>query len=323
MSYWWWSHELDLDQSPSILPMSEAVLAQLDSAVTLGRKYGLHVSLAMHRTPGYCVNRPLDKYSIWAADTGGAAALAATGDIWRTLATRYRDISSQHLSFDLLNEPPWVSDVTSPSKWYSTMLAYANDTRPMNSADYLRFATTAAAAIRESSPDRLILAEGIGWATIPDSALSSLNVGSSMHCYEPFGVAQYGSPAIGGLNTEPPSVSDGWGVPTWPGGINLGGDTWYRDDLVHAVEPFGQLVAQGKVAHCGEIGCYKATPHGVALAWLEDALSIFKDAGVGFAMWQLEGEYGLVNSGRTDVAYVTMPDGRLLDLAMLELLQKY
>ena len=328
MSYWWWSYELDLDQTPPILQMSEAILERIDTAVMLGSKYGLHVSLAMHRTPGYCVNKPRENYSLWSSDSGGDAALDASCDIWRTLAKRYRGINSKHLSFDLLNEPPYYSPPyvpppSPPSSWYTTMLAYANDTRPMKSADYLRFVTEVARAIRESSPDRLIIAEGIGWATIPNPDLRLLNVGSSLHCYEPFGVAQYGSPAIGGLKQIPPSVSDGWGMPMWPGGINLGGKRWYREDLVHAVEPYAKLAAQGITAHCGEIGCYNLTPHTVALAWLEDALSVFKDAGIGYAMWQLEGEYGLVNSGRADVAYVTMPDGRRLDRAMLKLMQKY
>ena len=61
----------------------------------------------------------------------------------------------------------------------------------------------------------------------------------------------------------------------------------------------------------------------MTLDWLEAALSRFTGQGIGFAMWQLEGEYGLVNSGRTDVAYVTMRDGRRLDQSMLKLLQKY
>ncbi len=112
-------------------------------------------------------------------------------------------------------------------------------------------------------------------------------------------------------------------APAWPGGWNLDNTLWNRDTLAAFFRPFADLAALGAQVHCGEIGCYNRTPHPVTLAWLDDALGFFTENGIGFALWQLEGNYGLVNSGRDDVDYLTMPDGRLLDQEMLKLLEKY
>ena len=66
-------------------------------------------------------------------------------------------------------------------------------------------------------------------------------------------------------------------------------------------------------------------PHPVTLAWLDDALGFFTENGIGFALWQLEGNYGLANSGRDDVDYLTMPDARWPPArpGVVKLLQKY
>ena len=96
MSYRCWS-------SPERwLELDETVLAQVDAAVELGRRYGIHVCLNLHRAPGYCVNPPPEPRSLWR----DADALAACCHHWRALAKRYVGISSKQLSFDLLNEPP-------------------------------------------------------------------------------------------------------------------------------------------------------------------------------------------------------------------------
>ena len=41
----------------------------------------------------------------------------------------------------------------------------------------------------------------------------------------------------------------------------------------------------------------------VALAWMEDCLSLWKDAGWGFALWNLRGSFGVLDSERADVEY--------------------
>ncbi|GIV13314.1 MAG: hypothetical protein KatS3mg021_1596 [Fimbriimonadales bacterium] len=72
----------------------------------------------------------------------------------------------------------------------------------------------------------------------------------------------------------------------------------------------------------GEFGAYNKTPHKVVLAWMRDMLELWKAAGWGWALWNFEGSFGILNSQRADVKYESWR-GKQLDRAMLELLQQY
>ena len=72
----------------------------------------------------------------------------------------------------------------------------------------------------------------------------------------------------------------------------------------------------------GEFGCHNRTPHPVVLAWMEDCLQNWQDAGWGWALWNLRGSFGILDSGRQDVQYEEF-HGHKLDRKMLELLQRY
>ena len=72
----------------------------------------------------------------------------------------------------------------------------------------------------------------------------------------------------------------------------------------------------------GEWGTYNKTPHDVTLAWMEDSLNLWKEAGWGWALWNFRGDFGVLDSGRSDVKYENFR-GHKLDRKMLQLLQKY
>jgi endoglucanase len=74
------------------------------------------------------------------------------------------------------------------------------------------------------------------------------------------------------------------------------------------------------VVHVGEFGVYQKVPHPVALAWLKDALRLFSDQGWGWCLWQLRGEFGILDSGRADARLVDTGHGKL-DVAMLDVLR--
>ncbi|MBT3289594.1 MAG: glycoside hydrolase, partial [Victivallales bacterium] len=75
-------------------------------------------------------------------------------------------------------------------------------------------------------------------------------------------------------------------------------------------------------AMVGEFGVFNKTPHAVSLAWLEDNLKQLKKANLGWALWNLRGGFGILDSGRKDVEYEDF-QGHQLDRKMLELLQQY
>ena len=52
---------LDIDRSRDIKPeevfnISEEALEQVDELIFMAHKYNLHVSINLHRAPGYCIN---------------------------------------------------------------------------------------------------------------------------------------------------------------------------------------------------------------------------------------------------------------------------
>ena len=90
----------------------------------------------------------------------------------------------------------------------------------------------------------------------------------------------------------------------------------------HVVKAWEEPIKQGIFSFCGEMGPENGTPHHIQLALLEDYLQLFKELNMGWAVWQLRGETGVMDSMRKDVDY-TPWRGHMLDREMLELLQRY
>lgn len=90
----------------------------------------------------------------------------------------------------------------------------------------------------------------------------------------------------------------------------------------NTIQPWLDLRARGVGVMVGEWGSHNATPHAVTLAWMRDMLNNFENAGLGWALWNLEGSFGPVNSARAGVSYETY-QGRQLDRAMFDLLREY
>lgn len=264
--------------------LHERVLKEIDQAVEWGRQHGIHVNLNLHRAPGYCVNPPAEKLDLWSS--GEAVDLFAYQ--WRRLAERYRGLSSRHVSFDLLNEP-----------------------KDMDESGYVKVMRQAIAAIREVDPARLILVDGLAWGRKPVMSLLGDRVAQSTRGYDPMEISHYRASWVGG--------SDRWPEPTWP--LVRGGEVWDRERYHREkILPWKELEARGGGVHVGEWGAYNRTPHAVALAWMKDLLALWKEAGWGWALWNLRGSFGIVDSARRDVEYEGF-EGHLLDRKMLELVR--
>jgi hypothetical protein len=59
----------------------------------------------------------------------------------------------------------------------------------------------------------------------------------------------------------------------------------------------------------------------VFLAWFKDVIGILGENDIGFALWEFNGSFGILNSGREDVAYEDWY-GYKLDRKLLQLLQE-
>ena len=310
---------LEIDRTKPITP--EDVLRidprrvdEIDQLVALAHKHGLHVSLNLHRAPGYCVNAGFhEPYNLWR----DPAALEAFCFHWKMWATRYRHVSPDRISFDLVNEPGMREDMNDQHSKRSSVPGEV----------YRRVAQAAAGAIRSANPAHLVIADGndTGSTVIPE--LVDLNIAQSCRGYHPGIISHFKAPwAFKDVDHLP--------EPCWPGTVEFREvdaktgkvTTWTqklgREMLEDFYRPWIDLMKQGVGVHCGECGCWKKTPHAVFLAWFGDVLDILTTQGIGYALWEFDGEFGVLNSGRADVAYEDW-HGQKLDRKLLELLRKY
>ena len=268
---------------------AEGALKDIDRALAWGRSRRVHLNLCLHRAPGYCVNPPKEPLDLWADGEGGEEARRQFAAQWAMFAARYKGVPTSSLSFDLVNEP---ANVTAER--------------------YVRAVGAAVASIRSVDPARLVVADGLQYGTQPVHELVGLRVAQSTRGYAPFQFTHYRASWAEG--------SDKWPVPAWPL-KGEGGDVWDRARLEREqVAPWKVLEKKGVGVHVGEWGVYNRTPHAAALAWMRDQLSLWRAAGWGWALWNLRGPFGPLDSERADVRYETYK-GHKLDRAMLEVLR--
>ncbi|MBA4058393.1 MAG: glycosyl hydrolase family 5, partial [Marivirga sp.] len=104
---------LDFDRNKNITPdevykIKESAVDNIDKVVMLAHKYNMHVSLNLHRAPGYCVNAGFNEpYNLWTDQ----AALDAFCFHWNMWAKRYKAVSRKKISIDLVNEPSMREDM--------------------------------------------------------------------------------------------------------------------------------------------------------------------------------------------------------------------
>jgi endoglucanase len=267
--------------------LDEKTLGYFDQLLTWAEKYGIHINLNLHRAPGFTVAEPPEKLSLWT----DAEAQKQFAFQWRTFAQRYRAIPSTRLSFNLVNEPPAKLDP----------LVYRNAM------------AIGCRAIREVTPDRLIICDGLGWARKPVPELRDLQVAQAGHGYEPFRLTHYEASWV---------HSKGWPKPQWPLPMDKG-KLYDKAELSRdMVEPWRNLATSGVGAHFSEFGSHNHTPHDVVIRWMTDLLDLLKTADIGWALWNLRGSFGVMDSGRGDVAYEDFK-GHKLDRNMLEVLKRF
>jgi endoglucanase len=298
-------HYVDFDRSRPIKPgevynIDEAAVDRIDELVAMAHRYRMHVSLNLHRAPGYCINAGFhEPYNLWLDDE----AQEAFNFHWEMWATRYRNLSPERISFDLVNEPAMREDMNDQ---HSRVSAIPGDV-------YRKVAGNARDAIRRANPDHLVIAGGnnVGTTVVPE--LLDLGIAKSNRGYFPAQISHYRAPwAFADIDSLP--------EPKWPGQV---GDRYFSRELLDEhYAPWVEIVRQGIGVHCGELGCYNQTPHDVFLAWFSDTLDLFTENGIGYALWEFSGDFGVLDSGRADVDYEDWY-GHRLDRKLLDLLMKH
>ena len=248
--------------------LAEDKMRFLDEAVDWGRQYGIHVQLCFHRIPGYCI---LDQSEAFPLGTSPVAQDAACR-MWAAFARRWKDVPTEELSFNLFNEP----------------------TRHTAGKNYLPLVKMLIAAIRKEDPKRYIVVDGDSCASKPLPELYSMPaVGQAFRGYTPHAITHFGADFIAGIPQTPPT----W--PLAPGYVK--GHVAQTPE--ETVEKYQSAIDAGECCMVGEFGCRNKTPHAVTLAWMEHCLELWKSKNLGWALWNLRGHNGFLDSGRMDVAY--------------------
>ncbi len=283
LDYRWWTHGGDWTV------IDDEALAPLDEALEWGRQYGIHLQFNFHRAPGYCINAPEERLDLFR----DAEAQEVCSRHWAHFARRFRGIPNERLSFDLVNEP-----------YRHTQAEY--DAAHLALID----------AIRAEDSERFIIANGGNCGRTPHPALYGLrNVGQALRGYDP-------QPSLSHWHAEwAPADWDSMPPPSWPPdpADPDSGIAWLKANVFDIWE---EPRAHGVFRMANEFGCYNQTPHAVVLAWMEDMLRLWKERDIGWALWNLGGTFGILDSGRADVTYEDF-HGHRLDRRMLELLLRY
>ncbi|WP_028296115.1 glycoside hydrolase family 5 protein [Olivibacter sitiensis] len=282
------------------IDFKEEPLEAVEELVYLANKYNLHVSLNLHRAPGFCINAGFrEPFNLW-KDQEAQDAFYVHWDMW---AKRFRHVAPRLLSFDLVNEPCFKEDMNDQ---FAPAQAIPGDI-------YRKVAKSSLQVIHQQNADRLVVADGNNGGALVIPELMDLPIAQSCRGYFPHDVSHY---RAGWVWKNPDDAP----MPVWPAMIN--GKRYDREVLEDFYRPWMDLVKQGIGVHCGECGCFKETPHKVFLAWFEDQLDVLGSSGIGWGLWNFRGDFGLLDSGRKDVAYEDWY-GCKLDSRLLKLLQKY
>ena len=295
---------LNFDRTKKITPeevyqVDEKSVDKIDALVQLAHKHNLHVCLNLHRAPGYCINAGFNEpYNLW-KDKEAQNAFYFHWSMW---ARKYKNISSEKISFDLLNEPCMREDMNDQHSKSS----------PVQGDLYRKVAKAAAEAIRSENKNHIVIADGNNVGNQPIPEIADLNIAQSCRGYYPHLISHYKAPWA---NKDP----DHMVLPKYPGQV---GDQYLnRQMLEDYYKPWIEMKNRGVGVHCGECGCWNKTPHDVFLSWFGDVLDILRTNEIGFALWEFIGDFGILNSGRADVNYEDWY-GYGLDKKLLELIQR-
>lgn len=219
-------------------------------------------------------------------------------DFWRALAAHYVNLDAERVFFEILNEPEGRDGY----RWYGVEAKLAT-------------------AIREGAPGNTIIATGAHWSNDDDlvflEPLRDANVIYAFHFYESHLFTHQGATWSSNFFHELKGVP----YPSTPENVQAAAAA--LPDAVHRLQvvrygldrwnaeridgEIGQVVAWaerwGVPVECDEFGVYRqnADPKDRA-AWLRDVRTVLEKRGIGWAMWEYHGGFGVVVAGQDGLA---------------------
>ncbi len=318
MDYRFWTDPDDL------MKIHEHKVEPIDRAIRLGEKYGVHVDICLHRAPGFCVLDGPKLLGIHVTQEKTSfykdpRTLDAFVYQWTFFARRYKGISNERLSFNLVNEPvlpltPAERTQFVESRKNETREAIEREIQAHGAKEYARIARPAIDGIRAIDPQRLIVSDGYAVAKTPVAELFSTGVVQSPHQYYPPEVTHHHCERTPRWMARPEP-------PTWPVKDRDGKVTIDRKAIEDLFRPWRQMGQENVPIHFGEMGCYKHTPPQVVLAWFSDSLDVIGALDSGWALWNFRGPFGILDTERAGTKFEDC-HGHQLDRPLLNLLQQ-
>lgn len=298
MDYRFWTDTSDLTK------IEERKVEPIDRVIRLGEKYGVHVNISLHRAPGECILDGMNQKLVGIRIVEEPASVYSDQRMldafiyqWQFFAKRYQTIPSTQVSFNLVNEP---YDRSAPSE-------------DAGRSNYGRVARQTFNAIRAIDSQRLITSDGYPGGGVPVKELFDTHIVQSPHDYWPFQLTHYRVPWARPMSDEVP-------VPTWPLKDREGKMIANRETKKERFRPLKELAGLGVPMHFGEMGCGGHTPPDIVYAWFNDTLDLMKELKAGWALWNLRGQFGIVDTGRSGTEFRDF-HGHKLDYKLLDLLK--
>lgn len=259
--------------------LNSEFLARLDKAVDTMLADGLAVTIDLHPEEPY-------KEKVRTSNDGVDRFVS----LWRRLAAHYAARDPQHVFFEIMNEP----EVSDPYRWAGIQ-------------------ERAAAAIREVAPENTIIATGPNYSDIIDlltqHPLADGNVIYNFHFYDPhefthqgaawglgWWVYTHGIPYPADENSMAPLLKQ---VPEPANRVPL--ERYWLDHWdAHRIHLMIDQVAQwghdnGIPLICNEFGVYRDhSDEQSRMNWIRDVRTALEADGIGWAMWDYRGGFGVV-----------------------------
>ena len=273
--------------------ISAEYLGYLDSAVKMILDHGLAVVIDLHPESDFKARLAKD-------DT----FVQEFSDFWRALARHYSSWDADRVFFEILNEP----ELSDRFRWYGVQAKLA-------------------AAIREGAPQQTIIATGARWSDDDElvfiEPLRDPDVIYNFHFYEPHIFTHQGATWgtyfwhwVKGLHypsSPEAAAKTAAGVADAVDRLAVtryGQDHWDAARIDAEVSQVADWAGKrGVSVVCNEFGVYRAyaEPHDRE-AWIHDVRAALEQHGMGWAMWDYSGSFGLVSKrdGQTAVDDMTV-----------------
>lgn len=260
--------------------MPEEYLGYLDAAVKMILDHGLSVVIDLHPESDFKARLKEDEF------------VEQFADFWRALAQHYSSLDPDRVFFEIMNEP----EMSDRYRWFG-------------------IEAKVVAAIRAGAPQNTIIAAGARWSGVDElvfmDTLRDPNVIYNFHFYEPYEFTHQGATWgsyywhwLRGVRYPSTLESAEKAAAAIPDGdaadrltvIRFGYDHWDASRIDGEINQVAEWAAREHVPMvCNEFGAFRrySNPTDRA-AWISDVRTALERHGMGWAMWDYNGSFGVV-----------------------------